>query len=99
MAKREIKRQVEAESIVEESQMGAIDVEKQEVALPAEKPARPVEKKVVDVKDADFSVTFDKFPSYMAIRILRKVVLFNDGRKMRRENIVPSKPVIVEIKQ
>jgi hypothetical protein len=98
MAKREIKRHAEeTEPVATTEQVEEGQAEEQEAALPAETPARPV--KPVEVKDTDFSVTFDKFPSYMAIRILRNVVLFNDGRKMRRENIVPGKPVTIEITQ
>ena len=90
MAKREIKRQVEETEPVDVTGQA----EEQEVALPAEKQARPVEVKLVDA-----TVTISKRPAVVAIRVLREIVLFNDGYKMRREKLDPSKPVIVRISQ
>jgi hypothetical protein len=90
MAKREIKRQVE--------ETGPVTVtgqaEEQEVALPAEKQARPVE-----VESVDVSVTVSKRPAVVAIRVLRGMLLYNDGYKMNRVKLDPTKPVTVRIKQ
>ena len=89
MAKREIKRQADAEAVNEMGQ-----VLEQEAALPAEKQARPVEVKPVDV-----TATIRKVPSIMAIRVLRGMLFYNDGYKMRREKLIPGKPVTVRITQ
>ena len=90
MAKREIKRQVE------ETEPVAVtgQVEEQGTALPAEKQARPEEVKPVDV-----TAVIRKIPSIMAIRVLRGMLFYNDGYKMRREKLVPGKPVTVRITQ
>lgn len=88
MAKRNIQRAVEDDVPAGDGQVQAVDV------TPA-----PAVKVPVVVKPLDVSVTFSKLPAYMAIRVLRQIILFNDGNRMRRENLVPGKPITVRITQ
>ena len=91
MARREIKRQVE--EIEPASVTGQVE-EQEEVFLPVEKQAR-----LAEVKPVDVTVTVRKRPAIMAIRMLRNMVLFNDGYKTMREKLDPTKPVTVRISQ
>ena len=89
------KRKIIRNDVVDASATSeVIEVEKQAKALPAEKQARPVEVKPVDV-----TATIRKVPSIMAIRVLRGMLFYNDGYKMRREKLIPGKPVTVRITQ
>ena len=53
----------------------------------------------VEVKPVDVTATIRKVPSIMAIRVLRGMLFYNDGYKMRREKLIPGKPVTVRITQ
>ena len=90
MAKREIKRQVDELLDTENKAVETVTTP----ALPAEKQARPVEVEPVDV-----TVTVIKRPAVVAIRVLRGMLLYNDGYKMNRVKLDPTKPVTVRIEQ
>jgi outer membrane biosynthesis protein TonB len=69
--------------------------EKKNKDLPPEKKAHPEEK----IKPLNETVVVAKVPTVIVVRVLHKLILFNDGRKMRREKIVPGKPVTIKITQ
>jgi hypothetical protein len=85
MAKREINRQVE--------ETEPVAVKEQEVALPAEKQARPKETKPLDV-----TITV-KAPGIFVMRVWNGMVLFPEKRKLSKIPIVPGKPVTVRVTQ
>ncbi len=90
MAKREIQRQVEETAPV--AVTGQVE-KKQEVALPAEKQARPAA-----VKPLDVTVTV-KSPGVFVARIWSGVILFAGQGKMNKIPIVKGKPINIRITQ
>jgi len=107
MAKREIKRDIPSEVSNtpkgDETMLAEVDEVKTPPAdtpgdQPKETDAPKAEtpKKTVPLNE---TVSVAKVPTVIVIRVLNKLIMFNDGRKMRRAEIVPGKPVTITITQ